>query len=213
MRFSKAILFGVIAGILAGAAHASGHIGVIGPVYPIEEEHALNAILRNLKEKERTGELARLQKEAVRRSLGGVQNQRPVEGLSVAKEHTRRLIDPTVHYDEAVTTDEGQIVVPAGAKINPLLLTKLTRTLVFFDGTDPAQREAVRKVVAKHGTRVRPILVAGPWMDMTREWQTQVFFDQQGSLSKRFGIRAVPTVIRQEGGSLVLEEIPAKDLR
>jgi conjugal transfer pilus assembly protein TraW len=48
---------------------------------------------------------------------------------------------------------------------------------------------------------------------MTRAWKTQVFFDQQGTLARRFGLRAVPTVVRQRGAMLLLEEIPAKELR
>ena len=42
---------------------------------------------------------------------------------------------------------------------------------------------------------------------------SQVFFDQQGKLSQRFGVRAVPTVISQHGDMLLLEEVPAGELR
>ena len=104
-------------------------------------------------------------------------------------------------------------MVPAGARINPLEITGLSKTLVFFDGRDPAQREAVRLLVQKQQKRIKPILVAGSWLDMTRTWKTQVFYDQHGTLSKRFGIRAVPSLIRQEGKALLLEEIPAKELK
>ncbi len=85
---------------------------------------------------------------------------------------------------------------------------------MFFDGRDPEQREAVARLVASKGQlRLKPILVAGSWLDLTKVWKTQVFYDQQGVLSRRFGITAVPAVIRQQGRMLVLDEIPAKELR
>ena len=85
---------------------------------------------------------------------------------------------------------------------------------LFFDGRDPEQREAVGRLVAKGGQlKVKPILVAGSWLDLTKAWKTQVFYDQKGTLSKRFGITAVPAVIRQQGKMLVLDEIPAKELQ
>lgn len=209
-----------VALILGAAAIAVGcsvvqaeELGQIGPVYPIGEESALDTIMARLKEKERTGELKRIQQEAIRRSVADAKNPKPVDGLTTVQERSQRVIDPSVTYNRAITTDEGQIVVPAGAKINPLLITSLSKRLVFFDGRDKAQAEAVRKMVAKGGTKVKPILVAGSWFDTSKAWKTQVYYDQQGKLSRRFGIRAVPSVISQQGAMLLVEEVPAKELQ
>jgi conjugal transfer pilus assembly protein TraW len=199
--------------MVAAATARAEELGVIGPVYPIGEESALDTILNKLKQKERTGELKKFQQAAIKRSINAAKNPVPVDGLVTAQARRQRLIDPSVSYDKAVTTDEGQIVVPAGSKINPLLVTSLSKKLVFFDGRDQAQTEAVRKMVLKYSTRVKPILVAGSWYDTSKAWKTQVFYDQQGKLSKRFGIAAVPSVISQQGAMLLLEEIPAKELK
>jgi conjugal transfer pilus assembly protein TraW len=212
MRFSKLIAALMIAATLPAAQAAS--LGTIGPTYPIGEESALDMIMKKLREKERSGELKRLQEEAIRRSMGSIKNMQPVEGITTVRARSQRLIDPTVTYTKPVTTDDGRIVVPAGTKINPLDMTGLTKTLVFFDGRDPEQRAAVGRLVAANGQlKVKPILVAGSWFDLTKAWKTQVFYDQKGTLSKRFGITAVPAVIRQQGKMLVLDEIPAKELR
>lgn len=214
MNCSKPIFLAVCAAIVASSAavHAE-ELGVIGPVYPIGEESALDTILNKLKEKERSGELKKIQDAAVKRSVNSAKNPAPVDGLVTAKERRERLIDPTVTYNQAVKTEEGAIVVPAGAKINPLLVTSLSKKLVFFDGRDKAQTEAVRKMVVKYSTKVKPILVAGSWYDTSKAWKTQVYYDQHGKLSQRFGIHAVPTVISQQGAMLLLEEIPAKELK
>jgi len=214
MNSSKAILAVATAALVAASIGSQAEeLGQIGPVYPIGEESALDTILARLKEKERSGELKRIQQEAIKRSVASAKNQKPVEGLTAVRERSQRLIDPTVAYSRAITTDDGQIVVPAGAKINPLLVTSLSKRLVFFDGRDKAQAEAVRKMVAKGGPKVKPILVAGSWFDTSKAWKTQVYYDQQGKLSQRFGIRAVPSVISQQGAMLLVEEVPAKDLQ
>jgi len=211
---SKSIFLAVCAAIVASStATRAEELGVIGPVYPIGEESALDTILNKLKEKERSGELKKIQDAAIKRSVNSAKNPAPVDGLVTVKERKERLIDPTVTYNQAVKTEEGAIVVPAGAKINPLLVTSLSKRLVFFDGRDKAQTEAVRKLVAKYSTKVKPILVAGSWYDTSKAWKTQVYYDQHGKLSQRFGIHAVPTVISQQGAMLLLEEIPAKELK
>jgi conjugal transfer pilus assembly protein TraW len=211
MRFSKLIAV-LMAGAMFSVAHAES-IGTIGQTYPIGEESALTMIMNKLRQKERSGEMKKLQQQAIKRSLNSVKNMPPIEGLQAVTEKAQRLIDPTVYYPNAVKTDEGRIVVPAGAKINPLLVTSLSKRLVFFDGRDPEQAEAVRRMVKKEGPKVKPILVAGSWLDLTKAWKTQVYFDQKGVLSQRFGIHAVPSVISQQGASLLLQEVPAKELQ
>lgn len=214
MKFFKTFLFVAYASTVASVtAVKAEQLGVIGPLYPIGEESALDTILKKLKEKEKTGGLKKMQEAAIKRSVKSAKNPAPVDGLETVRERKERLIDPTVTYAQAVKTDEGAIVVPAGSKINPLLVTTLSKRLVFFDGRDKAQTEAVRKMVLKHSTKVKPILVAGSWYDTSKAWKTQVYYDQQGKLSQRFGIQAVPAVISQKGDMLLLEEIPVKELK
>lgn len=211
MRCSR--LLPVLLLMAVGSSSHAEHLGVIGPTYPIAEESAIDMLMRKMQEKEKSGELKQLQEEGIRRSLNSVRNMRPVPGIVTATERSYRLIDPTVTYAQPIATDDGRIVAPAGTRVNPLDTITLSKTLVFFNGNDPVQREAVRKLVAKGRNRVKPILVAGSWLDMSKAWHTQVYFDQQGLLSRRFGIRVVPTVLRQQGSFIRLDEIPAKELQ
>ena len=214
MSFSELIRLTVAVAMAATTVPiCADELGVIGPTYAIGEESALETILKRLKQAQRSGKLKDIQQAAIKRSLHSAKNPREVEGITAVLERSQRLIDPTVTYTKAIKTDEGEIVVPAGAKINPLLVTTLSKRLVFFDGRDQAQSEAVRKLVSTHSTKVKPILVAGSWYDLTKAWGAQVYYDQQGRLSRRFGVRAVPTVISQQGNLLLLEEVPAKDLQ
>lgn len=212
-RVSRLVVVAVIAtaALVPLAIHAE-MLGNIGPVYPVAEQSALDMITQALSSKQKSGELDRLQREAVQRSLRSVRNPVGASDLATVTQRSARLLDPTVSYTQAVTTDEGQIVVPAGSRINPLDLMAFTKTLVFFDGRDAAQVKAVHAMVLRDA-RVKPILVAGSWLDIGKAWKRQVFFDQRGTLSQRFAIRAVPSVIRQQGRALLLEEIPPRDLR
>lgn len=211
MCFSKYLAGGAL--VLTSMVTWADYVGSVGPTYPIAEQSALDMILGKLKAKEKSGELRRMQEEAVRRSMNSIKNIPPVEGLGIVQNRSVRQLDPTVSYPQAIKTDEGKVFVPAGSKINPLLVTRLSKTLVFFDGRDPSQREAVSRLMARGGsTKYKPILVGGSWLDLTKSWKTQVYFDQHGVLSKRFGIRAVPSLIYQQGQFLAVEEVPSKEL-
>jgi conjugal transfer pilus assembly protein TraW len=68
-------------------------------------------------------------------------------------------------------------------------------------------------MMAHAGARVKPVLIAGSWLDLTKQFKKQVYFDQHGVLSARFGISVVPAVIQQRGKQLELSVIPAKELQ
>jgi conjugal transfer pilus assembly protein TraW len=55
-------------------------------------------IMKKLREKERSGELKRLQEEAIRRSMGSIKNMKPVDGITTVRARAQRFIDPTVTY-------------------------------------------------------------------------------------------------------------------
>lgn len=208
MSFFKYFLLGYMIPFAYGA-----HLPAIGPVYPIGEEHAVQMILRKLKEQEKSGELQKIQQQLVKRAVKNITHMKPVSGIVTATTRSQRFIDPTVVYINPIKTPDGRIVIEAGTRINPLDNMTLSKQFVFFDGRDPAQCDAVHRLVKKNHLKIKPILIAGSWLDLTRAWKTQVYYDQQGTLTKRFGIRAVPTVISQHQNKLLLDEIPAKELR
>jgi len=198
---------------LACSTALADSIGVIGPVYPIAEQSALAMIMDRLNQKKQSGEMDRLEKEAISRSIHSVKNMPPVQGIALVTEKSARLFDPTVTVQRNITTDEGQVVVPAGTRVNPLATIGLSKRLVFFDGRDPDQVGAVRRLVQRYRQKVKPILVAGSWWKLSKAWQTQVYYDQNGVLSQHFGIKAVPSVISQQGLMLLIQELPAEDLQ
>ncbi len=179
----------------------------IGPVHPITEPDMLQEIERVLRKKERSGELARLQKEAVERSKRSVENPRPVPGLTQAERNRTFYWDPTFTAPNTIRDPEGRVIVAAGTAINPLDHVTLSKHLFFFDGRDVRQVAKALSIIKHYDGRVKPILVAGPVAELTRRWKRQVYFDQGGSLVRRLTITKVPALVSQEGRRLRIDEL------
>ncbi len=203
----------IAAAVLTAAGAHSEDLGVVGPTYPIAEHDAVVMLKHRLGQLQASGGLAALQQRARRRAMHDITDMPAVPGVSTVTEYAQRLIDPTVTYSKPVLNDEGAVIVPAGTRINPLDIVTLRERLVFFDGRDPAQVKAARALADRDGAAVKPILIGGSWFDLTKSWKRQVYFDQQGRLTQRFGITRVPAVISQRGNQLLLEEEPAAQLR
>jgi conjugal transfer pilus assembly protein TraW len=207
----------LLAFIVIGAATALGlpyahaapesDLGAVGPVYPVVEPDMLRAMEAKLREKERTGELARLQREAVARSVATLRQPRPVDGIARAIERRVSYLDPTVTFAAPVVAPDGSTVVPAGTSINPLDYVALSNWLLFFDARDPEQTRYAAALLERYQHRLKPILVGGSFVTVARAWQRPVYYDQGGALVRRLGIRQVPALVSQEGKRLRVEEI------
>ena len=171
----------------------------------------LDEIHRVLEEKQASGRLAELQEEAVKRSRQSVENPRGVAGLERARKARSFYWDPSIRVDRDIKDAEGKVVVRAGTTVNPLSQMSLSKDLLFFDASDPAQVKFARAEIAKRDGLVKPILTAGKPFDVMRDWKQKVYFDQGGSLVRKLGIVRVPSIVKQEGLKLRIDEIPVEE--
>lgn len=192
---------------LLSAGIRAENIGTVGPVYPVSEPDLLKTILAKLREKEKTGELARLQQEAKQRTVRAIENPKPVPGIGKATRIRTFYYDPSITVTRNITDATGKILVPAGTQVNPLNYVSLSKKLFFFDARDKAQVRRAENVIQQLGGRVKPILTGGSYMALMRQWKRQVYFDQQGTLTKKLGIEHVPAIVSQEGKMLRIDEI------
>ena len=72
---------------------------------------------------------------------------------------------------------------------------------------DPAQVIKAIAIVKHYNGLVKPIMVAGPPLEMSRKWKTQVYFDQGGALVRKLGIQRVPSLVTQENKKLRIDEL------
>ena len=189
-----------------GAAPAAD-LGVIGPTYGISEPHLLTFIEQRLREKERSGELQGLMQDAQARGIESVRRPAAVPGLRATETARTFYVDPSFTLDRNIVDAQGRLMFAAGFRKNPLDVVSLSKQLLFFDARDSRQVTRARELMARYEGKVKPILTGGSYLDLMKAWRVPVYFDQQGSLTRRFGIRQVPALVSQEGLRLRVDEV------
>ncbi len=186
------------------------NLGTIGPTYPVAEKNLLDVIMARLRAKEASGELKRHEQEARDRAAYAVNNPRPVDGLRRARAARTFYFDPTFTLQSNVVDSTGAVLFPAGTRKNPLEVVSLSKHLLFFDARDPGQVARARELIEHYEGKVKPILVGGSYLDLMKRWNKPVFYDQDGTLVRKFGIAAVPAIVSQEGQRLRIDEVPVR---
>ena len=198
----------LVLGLMLGATGARAmDLGVIGPTYEISEPHLLQMIEQRLREKERSGELGRLEAQARERGIATVKNPPPVTGLRATETVRTFYFDPSFTLDRNILGPQGELLFAAGTRKNPLEVVSLSRHLLFFDARDPRQVGRARQLIALYQGRVKPILVGGAYLDLMQSWHLPVYYDQQGLLTRRLGITQVPALVSQDGLRLRIDEL------
>jgi conjugal transfer pilus assembly protein TraW len=188
----------------------AANLGTIGPTYPVAENNLLDVIMARLRAKEASGELKRHEREARDRAAYAVNNPRPVDGLRRAQAARTFYFDPSFTLQSNVVDSTGAVLFPAGTRKNPLEVVSLSKHLLFFDARDPGQVARARELIEHYQGKVKPILVGGSYLDLMKRWNKPVFYDQDGTLVRKFGIAAVPAIVSQEGQRLRIDEVPLR---
>ena len=197
----------VAAAILFSFAARAQDLGVIGPVYPIAEPSLLEVILSKLREADKTGVLARLQRETQGKVKRGIEQPAPIARITKTTKARSFYYDPSIVVPYAIADADGKVIVAPGTKVNPLDTVSLSKALLFIDARDAAQVGRARGILDERGGKVKVILTGGSYLELMRRWKRPVFFDQQGALTEKLGIRHVPALVSQEGKRLRIDEI------
>ena len=183
-------------------------LGVIGPVYPIAEPNLLEVILGKLRAAGEDGTLARLQRESLARVRRGVEDPAPVAGL--ARTRQPRALPPRPEHRRAGGHPRrrraGHRAAGHGGQ-SARHRVALSQALLFIDARDREQVARARKLIDERQGKVKVILTGGSYLDLMRRWQRPVFYDQQGNLTTKLGIRQVPALVTQDGRRLRIDEL------
>ena len=204
-RATMSLLVAAMLGV--GGKAGAVDLGTIGPTYEIAEPHLLAVIEQRLREKERSGELQRLAEAARARGIDTVRQPPPVEGLRTTERPRTFYVDPSFTLDRNITDPQGRLMFAAGTRKNPLKVVSLSRHLLFFDARDPRQVKHARELSGRYAGRIKPILTGGSYLDLMKAWRVPVYYDQSGTLTRRFGIRQVPALVSQDGLRLRIDEL------
>lgn len=179
----------------------------IGTTYPIAEENIIEVIKQKLMEKEKSGELAKMQKEAQQRLNNAAFNLAPVEGLSKVEKAKVQLFEPRFTLQENLYDLENKIIATAGTTVNPLETAPIPFKMFFFDGTDESQIALAKKLSTQYGESFMPILTAGRWDKLSQELNRAVYFDQQGKMVASFKVTEVPSMVSQQDKMIRVESM------
>ena len=186
-------------------------LGVRGATWPVAEPDLLEQIEARLRGMERSGELARLGREARANARARLEEPDPVPGIVAATEERTRLLDPSITVARDIRTPDGALIAAKGTRVNPLERMTLTRDLLFVDGRRAAEIAWALTREEEGGRPAKIVLVAGRPLELMRRHRRPFFFDQGGVLAARLRIAATPSLVGQAGTLLRISEIPVED--
>ena len=180
-----------------------------GGNYPVAEESILLSLQRKLGALDLKKEEERMRKVAEER----VKNPAPVSGIVPAKETREFWHDPTYILTEDAVLPCGRVLYRAGTAVNPLDYMDLDRRLFFVDGREEKQVEWLKSRLlpdsssGENKIEDRIILVGGSPVELQDKLGFEVYFDQAGELTTRFGIKGSPALAEQDGKKLKIVEV------
>ena len=196
-----------ISTVLSVPPASAADLGVRGATWPVAEPDLLEQIEERLSGMQRSGELARIEREARTRARSRIEEPEPVPGIAPAREARSRMFDPAITVERDIRLPDGTLIAASGTRVNPLARHSLTRDLLFVDG----RREAEIAWALEHARPAKIVLLAGRPLELARTHGRGFFFDQGGRLAARFGLRFTPALVEQTGSQLRITEIPVED--
>ncbi|RYE27421.1 MAG: conjugal transfer protein TraW [Sphingobacteriaceae bacterium] len=182
--------------------------GKRGTTFEIKEEGFLKMIKRKLAVIDHQAEHQKMKNFAKKR----IENPTAVKGIHRAEEKRIFYHDPSYMSMEDIVLPCGKILHRAGTNVNPLDHIKLERRLFFVDGRDTLQIKWLKDKLTEKSKdeqliQNRTILIGGRILDLQNEIGQSMYFDQAGELTNKFGIKAVPAIVEQEGNRLKIVEV------
>lgn len=193
-------------------------LGIHGASFKITEEPFIQMMKNRMEKIDIESEKDKIQKRAKYK----VENPDPVKDIKPATKDRIFYFDPSYTLDKDAVLPCGKILHKAGTRVNPLEYMDLNRRMFFVDGRNNEQiewlkerlKERLKTPSSKAKNQIiedRVILVGGSVFKLKEELGEQhadkVYYDQGGELSIKFGIKASPAIVMQEGLSLKIQEI------
>lgn len=176
-----------------------------GAVFNIEEPDLLEVLAAKLSNMVNSGEWEKITQESIEGAKRRMMRPEPVSGLRRATKTVSRPFDPSITVDRDLADHRGVVFARAGTRVNPLEMIGLREPLFFVDGDDPSQVRWVLTEQAKRSGKI--ILVNGSPIEFMRTHKKRAFFDQGGVMTRRFDLKAVPSVIEQDEYRLRITEV------
>lgn len=207
----------------------SKDFGKAATTYKTAEEGFVAMMQRKLQEVD----IEQENKKMIKLAKEGVENPKPLSNLKKALKTRTFYFDPTYILLEDIVLPDGQVLHKAGKEVNPLDHMKLNRKMFFIDARDESQikwlKDNLKKDIEKQNTassdqdlestsqvESRIILTGGKIFEIEKDLKKlglseNVYFDQAGELTSRFGIKAVPAIAGQENKQIKITEFDIEE--
>ena len=195
------ILFGLIL-FYKTPSHAKD-FGVEGHLWEIVEEDILEYIEKKLK----VVDVEKLKEEMIDKTKKRVEEPVEVSGIGISSSERIYYYDPSYIVPEDIYDQNGNLLYKAGYKVNPLGKVPLRERLIFVSGNNEYQVRYAVKKREEYGGAAKIILTSGKPLDIQRKEKVWIYFDQQGVLTTKLGIKAVPAIVEQSGLRLKITEL------
>lgn len=185
--------------LIAGSCHAGpANLGIVGKTYPIKERDALDEVEARARKVDWKKQLAKI-KPMSHRPPG-------LRDLPRVRKADSFLVDMTYILDMDIPDDKGGILYPKGYVFNPLDYVPFTKTMVIINAEDKEQVAWFK--TSPYAGRFETLLLItnGSFADTTKAVKQQAFY-AVGKVLDRFHVKSVPSVIRQEGRYMRVDEI------
>lgn len=197
-----------IAGLLVaaglGASSQARDFGTLGQSFPVIEPDLLATIEARLANLQASGKIDEMNLQFARRAEETVRRPPPVQGITAATRDRSWQFDPAMIVERDIRDQKGNLIAAAGQRVNPLDFITVRQALVFVDGDDARQMEwAIGRWKAEEA---KIIFVSGSPIEEMTNRQRRFYFDQNGVLTGRFGIRHTPAVVSQAGKVMQVRE-------
>ena len=198
----------VASSLVTSSAAIAKDFGTMGQAFPVMEPDILATIEARLAHLQATGGIDRANAAFAKRAEARVRRPEPVAGISHATEPRSWIYDPSIVIDHDVRDQKGNLIAQRGRSVNPLDFVAMRQALVFVDGDSKAEMDWATSHYDDLQAKI--ILVSGAPLDEMTARKRRFYFDQEGRLTGRLGVRHTPAIVVQQGHVLKLSEIQLK---
>ena len=205
--FLTCFLFSCFTSEAFSKAELQKDFGVVGTTFEIIEEDLLEVIEKKLVKLNEEGNLQKHQQKIALEAQEKIKRPKPVAGIRHTKKARAFIYDLSITVPYDLKDHQGKVFHAKGTKVNPLDYKSLSKPLLFIDGDFGPQ---VEWAIGQEPLALI-ILTNGSPFDLMEKLDRAVYFDQEGTLTKKLGILQVPAKVTMQEKHLLIEEVVLKE--
>lgn len=195
---------------IASNSASSQSFGVVGEVFPVAEESFLQLIQTRLQHLTESGELDEINQRWQRQVESHANRPTPLKLPRAVRKRTH-YFRPEIVIDTAIRDAYGQVIYPAGTKVNALSrLPYYSPCWLFLNGDEEAEQKWAKKEMSTC-SNPKIILTGGSVHEVETLLNSAIYFDQGGVLTQKLGVRATPARVTRYQDALQIDELVIKE--